>query len=101
MTNITLNAIPPNSSIYNLDEQFMVHLANKQDLPEILAIYNQSIAGKQATANLTPVTCEERAEWFDEHLNSPTRPIYVVRAAVISADDDKIVTQTKSPIVAW
>lgn len=102
MTNIALNAIPPNLSIHNLDDQFMVHLANKEELPEILAIYNQSIAGKQATANLTPVTCEERASWFDEHLNSPTRPIYVVRAAANSAANaNEIGAQTKLPIVAW
>jgi len=102
MTNIALNAIPPNLSIHNLDDQFMVHLANKEDLPEILAIYNQSIGGKQATANLTPVTCEERASWFDEHLNSPTRPIYVVRAAANSAaKTNEIGAQTVLPIVAW
>ncbi|WP_299187116.1 GNAT family N-acetyltransferase [uncultured Psychrobacter sp.] len=102
MTNIALNAIPPNLSIHNLNDQFIVHLANKEDLPEILAIYNQSIAGKQATANLTPVTCEERASWFDEHLSSPTRPIYVVRAAISSsANANKINAQKNSPIVAW
>ncbi|OLF39007.1 MULTISPECIES: GNAT family N-acetyltransferase [unclassified Psychrobacter] len=102
MTNIALNAIPPNLLIHNLDDQFIVHLANKEDLPEVLVIYNQSIAGKQATANLTPVTCEERASWFNEHLDSPTRPIYVVRAAASStANVNEIGAQTKSPIVAW
>ncbi|AMN50369.1 GNAT family N-acetyltransferase [Psychrobacter sp. P2G3] len=102
MTDIALNDIPSTSPTYNLNEQFTVQRASKADLPEILAIYNQSIAGKQATANLTPVTCEERAEWFEEHLNSLTRPIYVVRAVVkLAADTTESAVQTASPIIAW
>lgn len=102
MTDIALNDIPSTSPTYNLNEQFTVQRASKADLPEILAIYNQSIAGKQATANLTPVTCEERAEWFEEHLNSLTRPIYVVRAVVKLANEaNESTAQTASPIVAW
>ena len=102
MTDIALNDIPSTSPKYNLNEQFTVQRASKADLPEILAIYNQSIAGKQATANLTPVTCEERAEWFEEHLNSLTRPIYVVRAVVKLANEaNESTAQTASPIVAW
>lgn len=106
MTDIALSAIPSVSSTYNLNDQFIAQRASKADLPEVLAIYNQSIAGKQATANLAPVTCEERAEWFDEHLNSPTRPIYVVRAvvrAVVKSIDEanESTAQTASSIVAW
>jgi phosphinothricin acetyltransferase len=86
-------------SIDNPNDPFVVQRASKDDLPEILAIYNQSIAGKQATANLAPVTCEERMDWFDEHINSPTRPIYIVRAAIKSVDN--IESETLSPIVAW
>nr|WP_317199127.1 N-acetyltransferase family protein [uncultured Psychrobacter sp.] len=62
-----------------LNSEFSVERATLSDLTAILYIYNQSIAGKQATANLTPVTTTERAAWFDEHLNSRTRPIYVVK----------------------
>ncbi|WP_440453818.1 N-acetyltransferase family protein [Psychrobacter sp. ASPA161_9] len=102
MTDIALNDIPSTSPTYNLNEQFTVQRASKADLPEILAIYNQSIGGKQATANLAPVTCEERAEWFEEHLNSLTRPIYVVRAVVQSAAyTTESAVQTASPIIAW
>ena len=92
----------PTSEVYNLNERFIVQLADKEDLPAILAIYNQSIAGKQATANLTPVSCEERRDWFEEHVNNATRPIYIVRAV----EEAEIVDgggkgQTVSPIVAW
>lgn len=102
MTDIALSAISSVSSKHNLNDQFIVQRASKADLPEILAIYNQSIASKQATANLAPVTCEERAEWFDEHLNSSTRPIYIVRAVVKLVDEaNESTDQTQSPIVAW
>ena len=99
MTDVTLTAVPPIASKHNLNDQFVVQRASHNDLPEILAIYNQSIAGKQATANLTPVTCEERAAWFDEHLNSATRPIYVVRAVAKAGESEE--QTASSPIVAW
>lgn len=99
MSDVALNAVPSILPQYNLNDDFIVQRASERDLPEILAIYNQSIAGKQATANLVPVTCEERAEWFDEHLNSATRPIYVVRSVIKATEGSE---QTKSsPMVAW
>ncbi len=79
-----------------LNDAFAVQQATSQDLRAILDIYNQSIAGKQATANLTPVTAAERAAWFDEHINSITRPIYVVRARATD-----IAAEQEQPIVAW
>ncbi|WP_435949562.1 N-acetyltransferase family protein [Psychrobacter sp. DM8] len=81
-----------------LDEKFTVERANLHDLPAILDIYNQSIASKQATANLAPVTTTERAAWFAEHLDNQTRPIYVVRALHTCLQDN---SKDKSPIVAW
>ena len=99
MSNIALNVKPSKLSINNPDDPFIVQRASKDDLPEILAIYNQSIAGKQATANLAPVTCEERMDWFEEHLNSATRPIYIVRADTNNSDDTGF--KALSPIVAW
>ena len=99
MTDVALTTIPPILSKYNLNDSFVVERASQNDLSEILAIYNQSIAGKQATANLTHVTCEEREAWFDEHLNSATRPIYVVRAVATAGESAE---QTASAlIVAW
>ena len=99
MTDVALTAITPIASKYNLNDSFVVQRASQNDLPEILAIYNQSIAGKQATANLTPVTCEERTAWFNEHLNSDTRPIYVVRALAKAGESEE--QTASSPIVAW
>ena len=93
------HSMAPVLAMNKLNEGFTVQRASQDDLPTILAIYNQSIAGKQATANLTPVTCAERQDWFDEHLNSATRPIYIVRAVV--EDAEVSVEETVSPIVAW
>ena len=96
------HSMAPVLAINKLNEGFTVQRAKKEDLPAILAIYNQSIAGKQATANLTPVSCEERRDWFEEHVNSATRPIYIVRAV----EEAETVGgggkgQAVLPIVAW
>ncbi|MGP9556066.1 GNAT family N-acetyltransferase [Psychrobacter sp. AOP7-A1-24] len=96
MTDAALNTIPNELSTYQLTDQFVVQRASKEDLAEVLDIYNQSIPGKQATANLALVTVEERAAWFNEHLDSATRPIYVVKA--LPSND---VNQAKPPVVAW
>ncbi|MDN5897995.1 MAG: N-acetyltransferase family protein [Psychrobacter sp.] len=89
-------------AVDTLNDGFMVQRASVEDLPKILAIYNQSIAGKQATANLTPVTCEERTDWFEEHLNNKARPIYVVKAVIHATVEATQSTQyTEAPIIAW
>jgi phosphinothricin acetyltransferase len=98
MSDVALNAIPTDLLTYQLTDQFVVQRASKEDLAEVLAIYNQSIPGKQATANLALVTVDERTAWFDEHLDSSTRPIYVVKAL---PEDDEDTEHTKLPIVAW
>ena len=76
-----------------LNDKFRVERAGANDLAVILNIYNQSIAGKQATANLAPVSCEERSIWFSEHIQNATRPIYLVKAV-----NDQ---QDKETVVAW
>ncbi|TXD96447.1 N-acetyltransferase [Psychrobacter frigidicola] len=83
-----------------LTDQFMVQCAGSNDLSEILSIYNQSVAGKQATANLEAVTIDERAAWFAEHLDSLTRPIYVVKA-LKNKDSTADKNHATSVIVAW
>lgn len=87
-----------------LNDQFMVQKADIDDLPKILSIYNQSIAGKQATANWEPVTVTERTAWFNEHLNNPMRPIYVVKAInkeCQTTDQVFVQNQATSEMVAW
>jgi len=46
------------------------------DLPQIVAIYNTTIAGRMVTADTTPVTTESRINWFHAH-NPDTRPLWV------------------------
>ncbi len=95
--------------IIMLNDQFTVQRAGINDLPEILSIYNQSIDGKQATANLVAVTTDERAAWFAEHLNNITRPIYVVKVvkAIVSTEqtieprNNQNNDHDKSVMVAW
>ena len=54
-------------------------MATTSDLPEIVRVYNTSIEGRLATADLAPVTVFDRASWFEAH--DPTRrPIWVVDA---------------------
>ena len=67
------------STLTALQETFSLQQAEVADLPAILAIYNQNIASKQATADLVPVTQEARKVWFYEHINNPKRPIYVLK----------------------
>ena len=88
MSDAFINAVP-------LNNQFVVQRAGNGDLAAILAIYNQSIAGKQATATLAEVSYEERAGWFSEHINNPKRPIYVVKTIVNEQDSETAI------IVAW
>nr|WP_309575755.1 N-acetyltransferase family protein [Moraxella osloensis] len=54
-----------------------IRLAAIDDLPRIVEIYNQSIAGKQATADLQPVTVADRQAWFDAHTGN--RPLVVAQ----------------------
>ena len=55
-------------------------LATANDLPEIVRIYNTSIADRMATADLVPVSVADRSPWF--HAHEPTRrPIWVVDGA--------------------
>lgn len=51
--------------------------AVEADLRAIVTIYNASIPGRLATADLNPVSVESRLEWFYEH-SSTSRPIWVM-----------------------
>jgi phosphinothricin acetyltransferase len=51
--------------------------AAPDDLPEIVAIYNSTVASRQVTADLEPVSIDSRRAWFDEH-DPGRRPLWVV-----------------------
>jgi L-amino acid N-acyltransferase YncA len=54
--------------------------ATLDDLSEIVAIYNSTIASRQVTADLEPVTVESRLAWFRAH-GPLARPLWVVEEA--------------------
>jgi|ERR1700722_3241754 len=54
----------------------MIRLAKPKDLPAIVSIYNEAVALRFATADITSVSVTSRRTWFAEH--KPTQyPIYV------------------------
>jgi phosphinothricin acetyltransferase len=54
-------------------------IATRADLPAIVDIYNATIASRQVTADLEPVSIESREHWFAEH--APERlPLWVVES---------------------
>ncbi|KAF7600213.1 MAG: N-acetyltransferase [Candidatus Dactylopiibacterium carminicum] len=59
---------------------WQVREAVQEDLPAIVAIYNQTVASRMVTADLEPVSVAQRQAWFDAH--SPQRhPIWVAERA--------------------
>ena len=58
----------------------MIRIAKLEDLPAIVAIYNEGVASRFATADTAPVTLDSRREWFAEHAPM-SHPIFVWEAA--------------------
>lgn len=56
-----------------------IRFAKLEDLPEIVRIYNSTVPGRMVTADLEPVTVEERLPWFYAH-NEEKRPLWVVES---------------------
>jgi phosphinothricin acetyltransferase len=54
----------------------VIRAATIADLPRIVAIYNDSIPGRLATADVDPVTVEQRRAWFERH-SPERRPLWV------------------------
>lgn len=52
--------------------------ATQNNLPTIVAIYNQIIPSRLATADLKPVSVESRQAWFDA-FDPDSRPIWVMK----------------------
>ncbi len=44
-----------------------IRIARVEDLRALVEIYNQAIAIRQKTADITPVSVADRKAWFDEH----------------------------------
>ncbi|MCK9857952.1 GNAT family N-acetyltransferase [Paenibacillus sp. ATY16] len=60
-----------------MNNDFTIRDAGVEDLPRIVEIYNSTIASRQVTADLEPVSVESRMRWYDEH--SPDfRPLWVL-----------------------
>ena len=57
----------------------MIRDATIADLAAIIAIYNTSIPGRMATADLDPVTVASRLDWFTAH-TPDRRPLWVLEA---------------------
>ena len=54
----------------------LVRDSTEADLPAIVDIYNQSIAGAWSTADTKPVSVSERLVWYRKH-NPEKRPLWV------------------------
>jgi L-amino acid N-acyltransferase YncA len=66
---------PPRAETVSGDKT--IRDAREPDLPAIIKIYNAAIATRISTAQLDPVTLEERRNWLKEH--SPNRhPFWVL-----------------------
>jgi L-amino acid N-acyltransferase YncA len=53
-----------------------IRLAAPADLPAVVSIYNASIPGRMATADVEPMTLAEREDWFGA-LEPSRRPLWV------------------------
>ncbi|MET3208754.1 UNVERIFIED_CONTAM: L-amino acid N-acyltransferase YncA [Paenibacillus sp. PvR008] len=62
----------------NRDQSFSIEFARREELPDIVGIYNSTIAGRMVTADLEPVTVESRIAWFEAH-QEDHRPLWVLR----------------------
>jgi L-amino acid N-acyltransferase YncA len=50
--------------------------AREADLARIVAIYNEAVPGRRATADTEPVSVASRRPWFEEH-SAERRPLWV------------------------
>ena len=53
-----------------------IRLAVASDLPAVVSIYNASIPGRMATADVEPVAVADREEWFKD-FDPARRPMWV------------------------
>jgi L-amino acid N-acyltransferase YncA len=60
-------------------KKMLIRLAQLDDLPAIVDIYNQSIPSKLSTGDTQPLRVEDRLDWFREH-RPEEHPIFVAEA---------------------
>jgi len=58
---------------------FTHRIARREDLPQIVGIYNATIPSRLVTADTEPVSVESRVRWFNAH-SADSRPLWVVEA---------------------
>src|SRR5258708_4940184 len=58
---------------------FAHRIARREDLPQIVAIYNATIPSRLVTADIEPVSVQSRVRWFEEH-SANFRPLWVVES---------------------
>lgn len=68
---------------------FRHRIANLEDLPTIVAIYNSTIASREVTADTEPVSVESRLPWFHEH-TPDRRPLWIIERADDVSDQPEI-----------
>lgn len=52
-------------------------IARREDLAQIVEIYNATIPSRMVTADLEPISVDSRSKWFDEH-DPASRPLWVM-----------------------
>ena len=52
--------------------------ATLEDLPQIVDIYNSTVASRMVTADLEPVDTASRLNWFHEH-DPEHRPLWIIK----------------------
>ena len=67
----------PEDEVNERPETSIIRIAASTDLPAIVEIYNEAVAQRFATADLTAVTPVSRRVWFDEH-DPADFPIWVL-----------------------
>ncbi|MFC4597861.1 GNAT family N-acetyltransferase [Cohnella hongkongensis] len=61
-----------------MNHTYEIAVAVREDLDRIVDIYNTTIASRSVTADLDPVTVQDRIQWFEEH-SPDRRPIWVMK----------------------
>jgi len=65
------------TSIFQLQVEISIRFAETDDLPAIVAIYNQAIRAGNATADLSLLSVDDRSDWLESHPKDE-HPVYLV-----------------------